>query len=256
MLASLLAEEGIGQEQPQGIPRRKNPGAFPLSSGQQRLWFLDRLESGIRYNDHFNLRLTGPLNTPVLELAIAEILRRHEAMRAVFPEVEGAPSQIIAAARPLALPRVDLRTLPESERMAEAIRLAVEEARTPFNLGQGPLWRFTLLALADDDHLLLITAHHIAIDGWSRGVFLRDLSTLYRAHLAGGSCRFNTRTTPRGRRSGWRPRRSPDNSITGNASWRARRDFWNCRPTIRVLQFRVSAVRASLSRCPKPPPLR
>ena len=70
--------------------------------------------------------------------------------------------------------------------MVEATRLAVEEARKPFNLSQGPLWRFSLVALAEDDHLLLITAHHIAIDGWSRGVFLRELSVLYPAFLAGG----------------------------------------------------------------------
>src|ERR1041385_6677116 len=81
LLASLLAEEGLGQETPKGIPRRSNPQAYPLSSGQQRLWFLDRLENGIHYNDHFNLRLTGPLDIPVLEQALAEIVRRHEVMR-------------------------------------------------------------------------------------------------------------------------------------------------------------------------------
>src|SRR5881396_3299432 len=129
LLASLLAEEGIGQEQPQGIPRRKNPNGCPLSSGQQRLWFLDRLENGIHYNDHFNLRLTGQVNVAVLERAISEIMRRHEAMRAAFSEVDGVPSQTIALARPLTLPRVDLRKPPEAGRMPEAMRLAVEEAR-------------------------------------------------------------------------------------------------------------------------------
>src|SRR6266568_7357207 len=185
LLASLLAAEGIGQEQPQGIPRRKNPGDYPLSSGQQRLWFLDRLENGIHYNDHFNLRLTGQVNVAVLERAIAEIVRRHEAMRAAFSEVDGAPSQTISPAQPLTLPQGDLRKLPEAGRMTEAVRLAVEQARTPFNLSQGPLWRFNLLILGEDDHVLLITAHHIAIDGWSRGVFLRELAALYPALLAG-----------------------------------------------------------------------
>src|SRR5438876_11233816 len=185
LLASLLAEEGLGQEPSQAIPRRKVPGVFPLSPGQQRLWFLDRLENGIHYNDHFNLRFTGLVNIPVLERAISQILRRHEAMRAVFSEVDGAPFQSIAPAQPLTLPRVDLRKIPASGRMAEATRLAVEEARVPFDLSQGPLWRFRLLLLAEEDHLLLITAHHIAIDGWSRGVFLRELGALYRAFAAG-----------------------------------------------------------------------
>src|SRR5438477_982677 len=160
LLASLLAEEGIGQEPSQAIPRRTVPGNFPLSSGQQRLWFLDRLENGIHYNDHFNLRLTGLVNVPALERAISEILRRHEAMRAVFSEVDGAPFQCIAPAQPLTLPRVDLRQIPGSVRTAEVTRLAVEEARAPFDLSQGPLWRFRLLSLAEEDHLLLITAHH------------------------------------------------------------------------------------------------
>src|SRR5206468_820174 len=123
-------------------------------------------------NDHFNLRLSGQVNVAVLERAIAEIVRRHEAVRATFLEVDGAPSQIIAPARPLTLPRIDLQKVPEAGRMAEAIRLAVEEARTPFSLSQGPLWRFTLLSLADDDYLLLITARESRVKR-QRGPWLR-----------------------------------------------------------------------------------
>ena len=229
LLASLLAEAGVGSEPATGIPRRENTEEFLLSSGQQRLWFLDRLENGIHYNDHFNLRLSGMVEVSVLERAISEILRRHEAMRAVFSEADGVPAQTIAPPRALTLPQIDLRKLPESSRTAELLRLAVEEARRPFDLSRGPLWRFTLLSLDRDDHLLLITAHHIAIDGWSRGVFVRELN-LRRWR----SCRSNTRTMPRGRRIGWKARPSPVNSITGNASWRARPDSSTCRPTVRV----------------------
>ncbi len=186
MLASLLAEEGIGQDTPESIPRRENPQELPLSFGQRRLWLLDRLENGIHYNDHFDLRLSGPLNAPVLGRTIEEIVKRHEAMRSVIAEVDGGPLQTITPAQPVALPRIDLTDLPEAGRMIEATRLAVEEARKPFNLSQGPLWRFTLVAVAEDDHILLITAHHIAIDGWSRGVFLHELSVLYTAFMAGG----------------------------------------------------------------------
>src|SRR5689334_23721117 len=82
LLNDLFAQEGVDQEAP--IRRRANLLAYPLSSGQQRLWFLDRLESGIHYNDHFNLRLKGPLHIDALERAIEEILRRHEALRSIF----------------------------------------------------------------------------------------------------------------------------------------------------------------------------
>ncbi len=168
-----------------GIPPRNNPRAYPLSTGQQRLWFLDQLEGGIHYNDHFHLRLTGPLQVPVLERVLAEILSRHEVMRARFENLEGEPVQQITPPQPLTLSVVNLRELPAPQRLEEAMRLAVAEARVPFDLERGPTWRFQLLALADDDHILLITAHHIAIDGWSRGVFLRELNALYEAFAAG-----------------------------------------------------------------------
>src|SRR5215831_17276292 len=96
LLASLLAEEGL-EETSRAISRRMNRQEFPLSSGQQRLWFLDRLEGGIHYNDHFNLRLSGPLNVGILVRSIEEILRRHETMRSVFTEVGGSPQQALAS---------------------------------------------------------------------------------------------------------------------------------------------------------------
>jgi len=190
LLASLLAEEGL-EETSRAISRRKNRREFPLSSGQQRLWFLDRLESGIHYNDHFNLRLSGPLDVGVLARSIVEILRRHEAMRSVFTEVDGSPHQALASPERLSLRQLDLSTLPEPDRTAEATRLAVEEARTPFDLSEGALWRFSLILFAPDDHILLITAHHIAIDGWSRGVFLRELCMIYSALETGAALPLN-----------------------------------------------------------------
>src|ERR1051326_1295259 len=190
LLASLLAEEGL-EETSRAFSRRKNRLEFPLSSGQQRLWFLDRLESGIHYNDHFNLRLSGPLDGGGLARSVVEILRRHEAMRSVFTEVDGSPHQALASPERLSLRQLDLSTLPEPDRTAEATRLAVEEARTPFDLSEGALWRFSLILFAPDDHILLITAHHIAIDGWSRGVFLRELCMIYSALETGAALPLN-----------------------------------------------------------------
>jgi thioesterase domain-containing protein/acyl carrier protein len=183
LLAELLGEEGIGGEVHATVPRRKNLKEFPLSYNQQRLWLLDKLENGIHYNDHFHLRLSGPLNVPALERSIEDILRRHEVMRSVFSEVDGAPFQTLLPPETVSLPLIDIRHFPEDVRITEAARLAIEESRKPFHLDQGPLWRFALIRIAGDDHVLLITAHHIAIDGWSRGVFLRELGMLYPAYL-------------------------------------------------------------------------
>jgi amino acid adenylation domain-containing protein len=185
LLTQLMAEEGLEDEN--AIARRSDPRELPLSSGQRRLWFLDRLEAGIHYNDHFNLRLTGRLDVAALTRSIEEILRRHEAMRVAFTEIDGTPRQSLAPIDTLRLARIDLSKLPEPDQAAAVEELGIEEARRSFNLSTGPLWRFTLLVLNAEDHLLLITAHHIAIDGWSRGVFLKELSVLYPAFLAGES---------------------------------------------------------------------
>jgi acyl carrier protein/serine acetyltransferase len=185
LLANLLSKEGIDRTTLSPISPRKNQLEFPLSFNQQRLWLLNNLQSGIHYNDHFDLRLTGHLDVAVLKRTIEEILHRHEVMRCAFSEVDSMPVQIVTPQGSVALPSVDLSSIPEPHRMAEATRLAIEEARKPFDLAQGPLWRFALIVIADDDCLLLITAHHIAIDGWSRGVFLREFSAIYASFMEG-----------------------------------------------------------------------
>jgi amino acid adenylation domain-containing protein len=185
LLASLLGEEGTQAEERRGITRRENQDEYPLSAGQQRMWFLDQLEQGVHYNENFNLRLKGAVDIAILERTLQEILRRHEAMRASFMVRDGQPVQRIVPAEPFGLPVINLRGIPELDRQGEAVRLAVEEARRPFDLAKGPLWRFALLLLAEDECILLITAHHIATDGWSFGVFLKELRLLYEACRAG-----------------------------------------------------------------------
>ena len=185
LLASLLDEEGTQAEERRGIPRRGNPDVYPVSAGQQRMWFLDQLEQGVHYNENFNLRLKGALDIAILERTLQEILRRHEAMRASFMVRDGQPVQRIVPTEPFGLPVINLRGIPELDRQGEAVRLAVEEARRPFDLAKGPLWRFALLMLAKDECILLVTAHHIATDGWSFGVFLKELRLLYEAFRAG-----------------------------------------------------------------------
>ncbi|HYO15770.1 MAG TPA: amino acid adenylation domain-containing protein, partial [Thermoanaerobaculia bacterium] len=171
-----------------GIPRRPAGSRARLSFSQERLWFLDRLLPGTpAYNVPGVVRLRGDLDSSALEASLAEVVRRHEALRTVFLDEGGAVVQETAPAGPFELPRVDLRPLGAEEREIEVRRLALEEARGSFDLGRadrGPLLRARLLRLADDEHLLLLCLHHIAADGWSVGVLLSELATLYEAFRA------------------------------------------------------------------------
>ncbi len=165
-------------------------GALPLSFAQQRLWVLDQLTPGLTaYNLLLPVRLEGRLDAGALERALHEIVRRHEALRTRFEVVAGSPVQRIEPAAPFALPRVDLRGLPPAEREAETERLAAREAARSFDLGRAPLLRATLLQLAAaveaPEHVLLLTVHHIAADGWSLEVLSREVTALYDAFTAG-----------------------------------------------------------------------
>ncbi|HEV8583000.1 MAG TPA: amino acid adenylation domain-containing protein [Thermoanaerobaculia bacterium] len=167
------------------IGRAFRDGELPLSFAQQRLWFLDRLEPGTpTFNLPAPLRLAGPLDVAALVGALAAIVERHESLRTIFAEREGRPRQIVLPADLKSLPVADLGELPVESREAEARRLVDEEARLPFDLTRGPLLRTTLLRLAADEHMLLVTMHHIVTDGWSTAVFARELAALYETRLA------------------------------------------------------------------------
>ena len=172
------------------IPRRADRASFPLSFAQQRLWFLDQLSPGDpASNIHGAARLRGRLASGALAASLRAITARHEALRARFTAVEGRPEQSLAPPGGPALPVVDLAGLPGRLRDAEVLRLAVEEARRPFDLARGPLLRTTLLQEGAEQAVLLLTMHHIVSDGWSIGVLLRDLSALYPqfARASGGA---------------------------------------------------------------------
>ena len=155
---------------------------LPLSFAQQRLWFLDQLEPGSTvYNVPIAVRIRGPLDVAALERSINEIIARHEILRTTFSTVEGEAVQIIAPSSSHSLPVVDLSGQAESARAEQARRLAREEAWRPFDLARGPLVRVTLLRLGQEDHVLLLTLHHIVSDGWSMKVLFRELSALYNA---------------------------------------------------------------------------
>ena len=168
------------------IQPRKLRRPPPLSFAQQRLWFLDQLAAGSPfYNETTTLRFDFPVDVPVLQRTLNEIVQRHEALRTTFKSAGGQPLQVIASTLKVSLPVIDLRHLTASKRESEALRLASDEARQPFDLAVGPLLRTTLLQFDNEQYWFLLTTHHIVSDGWSLNVFFRELSALYTAFAAG-----------------------------------------------------------------------
>ena len=159
---------------------------FPTSFAQRRLWFLDQFEPGSPYyNIPSAVRLRGKLNVRALERSVDAIVERHESLRTTFAMVDGEPVQVISPRSNVKLAVADLRDIPEDLREKEALELANREARRPFNLATGPLFRVTLLILDEEDTVLLLTMHHIVSDGWSMGVLIEEISTLYDAFSKG-----------------------------------------------------------------------
>ncbi|WP_295615179.1 condensation domain-containing protein [Chamaesiphon sp. GL140_3_metabinner_50] len=157
-------------------------GDLPVSFAQARQWFFDRLEgASATYNIPVALQLFGTLKIPVLEMAIVEIIRRHEILRTHFELVNDAPVQVINPHVSIDIPIIDLQQLLEPEQSARVKQLAIDESQQYFDLAVAPLVRVKLLQLSQASHVLLITMHHIISDGWSMGVFINELSELYRA---------------------------------------------------------------------------
>ncbi|HEX2187810.1 MAG TPA: amino acid adenylation domain-containing protein, partial [Longimicrobiaceae bacterium] len=181
-----LRAETPGDGAPPLVPVPRDGSPLPLSFAQQRLWFIDQLEPGsATYNMPSSQRLRGPLDPRVLERALGEVVRRHEALRTTFGETGGVPFQVVHPAGAARLELTDLSGLAPAEREADARRLVREEAQRPFDLRAGPLLRTRLLRLGEDDHVLLLTMHHIVSDGWSMGVLHREMSALYAAFARG-----------------------------------------------------------------------
>ena len=157
-----------------------------LSSIQQRFWFLDKLQPGTsQYNVPVAVRFKGELDREALRLAIEDLTLRQETLRTRIGARDGHPFQYFAPSGPWALPMVDLVGLPEKERDAERDRIIHAEADSPFDLGSESLFRTILVRCAPDDHVLVVTMHHIITDGWSVEVLLRDLAALYGARRSG-----------------------------------------------------------------------
>ncbi len=158
---------------------------YPMSFAQERLWIIDQFDPGPIYNIPFQIRFPGAVDQPALRKTLGEIVRRHEALRTTFHTENEVSVQRIHPARPFELPVADLSGMPPALRDAETSRLALQENVYRFNLSEGPLFRALLVKLHEYDSVLLLTMHHIVSDGWSMGVLMREVVTLYGAFAAG-----------------------------------------------------------------------
>jgi len=183
---SRLGERGVWSGVPEISALEARPEELPLSFAQERLWFLDRLEpQSALYNIPMALSLSGALDAEALRRCLDEVVRRHEILRTRFQEVSGRLVQVIDEATRVEMPLVDLIGLPDGERETEIRRLRQEEAQRPFNLGLDGMLRSRLVRLGPKEHVLLLTTHHVASDGWSLGVLIRELEALYNAYTKG-----------------------------------------------------------------------
>jgi amino acid adenylation domain-containing protein len=169
-------------------PLTRRPVAAPpvLSFAEQRLWFLEQLEPGRSiYNELAGVELIGALDFAALARSFREVVRRHEALRTTFETEAGSPVRVAHEGMEVELGLVDLSGVPEAEREEEVRRRAEAEASGPFDLRRGPLVRGQVLRLGTERHAVLLTLHHIVSDGWSMGILIREISTLYAAFSQG-----------------------------------------------------------------------
>jgi hypothetical protein len=159
---------------------------LPLSYAQQRLWFLDQLEPNSSfYNVPLALHLAGDLQADILEKSLQKIIQRHEALRTNFTTIEGNPVQIIKPESNWKLTIVNGKDSPKYREDSELKKWLEIHSHQPFDLANESLIRATLLELSDTEHFLVICMHHVVSDGWSMGVFIQELTTLYNAYTKG-----------------------------------------------------------------------
>jgi acetyltransferase-like isoleucine patch superfamily enzyme len=206
------------------VPRRERNNDCILTFGQERIWFLQQTDptSGA-YNCCDNLELSGPLDVTALRQALIEILRRHEALIALFPAKDGRPTQQIPLNWEVQLEVVDLTHLPVEQREGTARQLAARENRQPFNLETGPIFRLRLLRLQDETHWLLLTVHQIAYDCGSFGVLMKELRTLYRAFTLRESSPLPDLTVQYADYAAWQKQ------LLAGSAFSESLDYWKCK---------------------------
>jgi amino acid adenylation domain-containing protein len=182
----LMADDEAAKAKVRSVEPRLERGFAPLSFAQERLWFLEQLMPGTAlFTLTSTWRVPETLDVATFERSLNEVVRRHESLRTTFAVRDGEPVQVVAPDRFLPVYFSDLAHLDPTAREAEATAIATRESLHCFGLEHGPLLRATLVRLASDDHLVVVTMHHIISDGWSIGVFWNELSAIWRAYAAG-----------------------------------------------------------------------
>ena len=187
-LAETIEQErgaGRGAQAPPIVAVSRD-GELPLSFAQQRLWFIHQLEpDGAAYNMPISVMLKGRLEVAALSQSLQAIAQRHEVLRTRYVAVDGNPHQLIEEEAELEIKLYDLSDLEDGHREQEARAITGREAGRAFDLEQGPVWRAGLVKLTQEEHVLMLTIHHIASDGWSTGVLVREFSALYEQYSSG-----------------------------------------------------------------------
>ena len=183
LVAQLDASDDASDGGAPSIGRVERGRDLPLSFAQERLWFLDQLDpdSGA-YNIAAAVRVHGPLVRSALEQTVSDTVRRHEILRTTFSVTPSGPVQAIGEAAPISFSSIDLSATARETHRHLCERLAAEEAQRPFDLENGPLLRGVLIRVAETEHLVLLTMHHVVSDLWSMGILLDELSKTYEAY--------------------------------------------------------------------------
>lgn len=184
-IITLLQKSSDGQSLPQ-LTKQRRGAHLPLSYAQQRLWFLDNLGTAhSAYNVILPMRLRGVLSFEALSESLTQLVSRHEILRTRFNFGNGQGEQIVEAPRRVSLDMIDLTSLSSEVREQSAQERIQKDALRPFDLKSGPLFRVLVLRLSAQEHVLLLTMHHIITDEWSTDVLMRELTALYNGSVQG-----------------------------------------------------------------------
>lgn len=199
------------------IPARDRSAPVPLSHSQERLWFIHQMEGETcAYNLPCALRITGELDAAALEAALNALVARHEILRTTFTVNEGRPVQVVQAASPVPLPVVDLQEYPTAEREAHLAQLLQREVQRTFKLEEWPLLRCILFRIKEREYLFLSVTHHIISDGWSLGIFFREIEQLYHGFARGLATELPPLNAQYGDFAAWQQQQTQSNAFEGD----------------------------------------
>jgi len=244
-----MAREGINFAQ---LPMTACIGAAErdgLSYAQQRMWFLWQMDpQSAAYNLPMAVRLSGELQPEALEQAFSLLAARHECLRTTFGQEGEQAFQKVAEPQPVKLTLTDLSALPEDQRWPLARQHMMAEATQAFDLENGPLLSLRLLRLDAQEHVLLLTLHHIIADGWSMNILIDEFMRTYDALVAGREPQLPaitvlTATMRCGNAAGWRRASASVSSTTGARNWATNTRCLNCRPIVRTRPRPVTVAR-------------